>query len=233
MLFLVDAFLSPLYLLQGKKVRKSVITLPEPPGERSGKRGTGKKLKLLIIGDSSAAGVGASHQHTALLGNILQVLTHQFEVHFRLMAKTGARTRNSINRLNRAPEEKFDIAVSALGVNDVTRGISVQEWEADQRELFTLLREKFGVTSIITSLLPPVGEFPALPQPLRWYLGRKAHLFSEKLRHLCKEMQVECVSIDVSGGTEMMARDGFHPGEKVYKIWGSSISDKIIQIKQY
>ena len=30
---------------------------------------------------------------------------------------------------------------------------------------------------MIVSGLPPVGKFPALPQPLRWYLGGRAKLF--------------------------------------------------------
>ncbi|MCC6374061.1 MAG: SGNH/GDSL hydrolase family protein, partial [Moraxellaceae bacterium] len=72
--------LAPLLLTQGMYVRRVTPKLPEPQGARVGVTGTGKPLRLLIVGDSAAAGVGAAHQNDALLGQLVAALATEFEV---------------------------------------------------------------------------------------------------------------------------------------------------------
>lgn len=60
--------LIPALIIQGKKVKKNTPRLPEPEGVREGITGQGKKLSILILGDSAAAGVGVKTQEDALLG---------------------------------------------------------------------------------------------------------------------------------------------------------------------
>ncbi|MEM1270634.1 MAG: SGNH/GDSL hydrolase family protein, partial [Bacteroidota bacterium] len=57
--------LGPVLVYQGQQVKKRVLRLPEPPGDRAGVIGEGPALSVLIVGDSSGAGVGASHQDEA------------------------------------------------------------------------------------------------------------------------------------------------------------------------
>jgi hypothetical protein len=64
--------LAPLLIWQGLHVRKHALVLPEPAGPRSGTLGSGAPLRLLILGDSSAAGVGVAHQSEALSGQLTQ-----------------------------------------------------------------------------------------------------------------------------------------------------------------
>ena len=66
--------LSPLLLAQGVYVRRVTPRLPEAPGSRSGVAGGGPSLKLLILGDSAAAGVGAASQDEALAGQLAVAL---------------------------------------------------------------------------------------------------------------------------------------------------------------
>ena len=75
---LATVLLGPLLLLQGRHVRRVTPTLPEPPGDRRGITGTGPELRLLILGDSAPADVGASHQSEALLGQLVSALAHEF-----------------------------------------------------------------------------------------------------------------------------------------------------------
>ena len=66
--------LGPLLLLQGRRVRRSVPRLPEPTGPRSGCVGAGRSLRVLIAGDSAAAGVGSANQDQALSGQLIRCL---------------------------------------------------------------------------------------------------------------------------------------------------------------
>ena len=114
--------LAPLLMLQGRRVRATLPELPEAGGERRGVAGSGPPLKLMIVGDSSAAGVGAASQEEALLGRTVAALAASFEVDYRLVATSGARTELILRRLTRMPSSPVDVVVSVLGVNDVTAG---------------------------------------------------------------------------------------------------------------
>ena len=76
--------LIPALVIQGSRVKKNTIRLPEAEGAREGITGQGQTLSLLILGDSAAAGVGVAHQNDALLGAVISALQHQYQVHWRL-----------------------------------------------------------------------------------------------------------------------------------------------------
>ncbi len=70
--------LIPALVIQGNRVKKKTLRLPEPAGEREGLIGQGKPLSILIVGDSAAAGVGVDHQEDALTGAILSQLQQDY-----------------------------------------------------------------------------------------------------------------------------------------------------------
>ena len=63
MLWFLKLILAPVLIYQGKQVSKDTPRLPEAPGLRKGIHGNGEKqIRLLILGDSAAAGVGVDEQ---------------------------------------------------------------------------------------------------------------------------------------------------------------------------
>ena len=85
---------SPLLLAQGRYTRAVTPRLPEPSGARSGQAGNGRGLRLLIAGDSAAAGVGIEHQQAALSGQLVAALTPHFDLCWQRIAQTGYTTRH-------------------------------------------------------------------------------------------------------------------------------------------
>ena len=173
--------LAPLLAAQALGVRRRALRLPEPPGPRAGIAGSGPELRLLIAGDSSAAGVGAASQGTALAGRLVAALAASHRVQWRLIARSGATTADTLARLAATPPERFDVAVLALGVNDVTRLVPLGRWLDRQARLRALLADRFGVGRVLVSGLPPMGAFPALPAPLRQVLGMTARRYDAAL----------------------------------------------------
>ena len=101
---------------------------------------------------------------------------------------------------------------SILGVNDVTSGIGLETWLAQQARLRRVLRDRFGITRIVACGLPPVHGFPALPQPLRWYLGQRASAFDRALeRALADAPDAVFLSLRFTEDLSLMAEDG-NPG---------------------
>lgn len=223
--------LGPVLLAQGRHVRRAVPVLPEPDGPREGDAGSGKALRLLVLGDSAAAGVGAQTQDEALSGQLAVALAPTFRLRWKLLAFTGATTADMLQRLRAEPAAQFDAVVTSLGVNDVTGRVSLAAWRRAQQELITVLQSRFGAPHILLSGLPPMHRFPALPQPLRWYVGSRARDFDRVLARVaasrpgCEFLALGHEMMDAAA----MAGDGFHPGPPIYALWAREATRRIVQ----
>jgi lysophospholipase L1-like esterase len=226
---LIAAFsIGPLMFAQGMLVRKYAAELPEATGPRTGVVGTGTPLRVLVLGDSSAAGVGVDTQDEAIAGQLAAQLADRFQVTWELVAKTGATTKSHTQAMIEQVEGKFDAAMICLGVNDVTRGVNLKEWLKQQVKLYELLEQKFGVREIYVSGVPPIKYFPLLPQPLRWFLGRRADRFDHWLAELIETRQNTFhIPIAFPHDTTLMASDGYHPKAGVYQEWAGWVAEKI------
>ena len=226
--FAARIVLLPVLIGQAFFVRWRMTQLPEPTGARSGTAGDGPVLRLLIVGDSSAAGVGVTMQDDALLGQVVRGLRDEFTVKFELIAKTGARTPQALDWLKGREDRHYDIVITALGVNDVTKGTTCKAFAAQQNALLDHIQAHLKPACVLVSGLPPVRAFPALPQPLRWVLGRQAQRFDDTLQALvCARADCERLDFDLTLDVETMAMDGFHPGPPVYAAWAHTAVQQI------
>ncbi|TDT77499.1 lysophospholipase L1-like esterase [Litoreibacter halocynthiae] len=220
----VKLALLPLLAAQGWRARKSARQLPEPDGPREGIDGEGPLLRLLVLGDSSAAGVGVAHQREAIMGRLVQSLSQTLRVAWRLNAVSGATTGATLARLTAEETGPFDMAVVALGVNDITKGATLRRWLGQQRELCERLRTDFGCAHVFVSGVPPIGSFPLLPDPLRWVLAEQGRRWDRALIAMLDGMDgCHHVKAAESLAPDQMAEDGFHPGAEVYEMWADAI----------
>lgn len=220
--------LGPVLLVQGRRVRRETPVLPEPAGPREGVAGEGPLLRLLVLGDSAGAGVGAATQDEALAGRIVSRLAGTHRIVWRVVARTGATSASTIRHLERHEPFATDVVVTSLGVNDVTGDVGVAKFLVLQATLHELLRNKFGARLVLASGLPPMGRFPALPQPLRWYLGERARELDRALADwLAGSDGAQHVPFQGEVDLAHMASDGFHPGPAVYEAWGEAAARRI------
>ena len=223
--WLIKLTLGPLLLVQGWHTRRVTPRLPEAAGERSGEQGSGPYLRLLIAGDSSAAGVGVAHQHDALAGQLAAELATDFRLGWRLIAQSGVDTPQLTALLQSRAAESFDAVVLSIGVNDVTGGCSPKAWRQAMQQLLQLLRSRFGVRQLVLLRVPPMHVFTGLPQPLRWYMGYRARRFNLQLEALVAEYPDCLLSEELTLAGPLLAADGFHPGALIYKRWAAVIAD--------
>lgn len=220
--------LLPLLAAQGLWVRARVPALPEADGPRTGQSGAGDPLRVLIVGDSSAAGVGVAVQDDALSGRLALRLGGARAVTWQLMARSGATTAQTLAELKRAELGHFDVAVVALGVNDCKNGVPLARWVEQSRALYDLLRARCGVRLICASALPPMGDLPALPRPLSTVLAARATLFDAALIEMAADMpDLRRVRPDMALEVRVMAADGFHPGPLVYAAWAEAVAAEV------
>ena len=232
--------LFPLLIAQGRSVRANALKLPEAAGERRGVAGSGPvALRVLIVGDSSAAGVGVGTQDEAFAGQLAQALAARTgaAVGWQLVATSGHTAGDAARALAGAALARADLLVTALGVNDVVGQTRPAQFLAALDEIHALAVTRAQVTHTWHCGLPPMGTMPLLPQPLRWVLGRDAaHLDHALVRHLegqTGRLHLPLPDAPRTSGKDdatpegWMARDGFHPGLLGYRQWGRQVAEAI------
>ena len=200
-----DVLLTPVYLYQGRKIKRDTVRLPEPNGERHGRFQLNTAIKspkdvhkqilnLMIVGDSAAAGVGSETQQEAFVGNLIPILTkqpaiqNQFDMlNWSLQATTGHTSFDILRRLYvlPAPSQPVDVMVLSVGVNDTTSKVSVDKWQQQIESIIAIAQRKFGVKELVFLSLPPMAQMPAIPAPLNNFVGAKASILDKILQQVC------------------------------------------------
>ena len=207
-----DMLLAPIYLYQGRKVKRDTLRLPEPEGIRYGRiklstdaaaQVEGRHpLSLMIVGDSAAAGVGSQTQQEALAGKLIPALQQQAlvnaafraqfdELTWSVQATTGHTSFDILRRLYvlAAPSVPVDVMMLSVGVNDTTSNVSAAKWRQQLEDIIAIAKRKFGVRTLIFSRLPEMAKMPALPAPLNGFVGAKANKLDEVLQQVCAEYE--------------------------------------------
>lgn len=234
MLTIYKTLLAPALLLQGRRLRKTALRLPEAAGDRCGliPGEIAVPLRLLFVGDSSAAGVGVDWQHEALAQQTAELIAKRSRrsVRWQLIAKTGASTRDAIELVTAHASEPADVVISALGVNDVTAQNSAKRFVKDYMELLSVVAQRTGAKAAVITGLPPLHILPAAPQPLRWYLGQCARRLDTALLSICHaHPNARFVSLAWAKASDM-AQDKFHPGKTQYEQWATLVAMQVMSI---
>lgn len=222
--------LAPVLVHQGRRVRATTPRLPEAPGPREGEiAGARAIVRLLVLGESPAAGVGAADHQEALAGQVARTLAAEAgrAVRWRVLARNGATAAAAREELLApAAGVAADVAVVALGVNDTLKLRAPGRWASDLRALIGLLRERCGPVPVVLAAVPPMGVFPGLPQPLRGVLGLRAAVLDRAAARLAAEMDgVRHVSVPLPPGAvdDFFCADRFHPSPYGYSLWGAAL----------
>ncbi|KAF1044317.1 MAG: hypothetical protein GAK35_01825 [Herbaspirillum frisingense] len=236
MLILAKILLGPVLLAQGKWLRKTALRLPEAAGPRLGVEAPagildegGAPLKLLVVGDSSAAGVGVEHQEQALALPLARHLAARSgrTVTWQLVAQSGVNSLEALDLLAQHEIGPATVLVVALGTNDVTSQMPPRRYVANLKLLAERLMSQSGVEHIVFTGLPPLHTLPAAPQPLRWYLGRYARKLDSALRAwIAEDPALRYCSLQWALPHEM-AIDKFHPGHGQYAQWAKMAAEII------
>ncbi|WP_146346586.1 SGNH/GDSL hydrolase family protein [Phaeobacter marinintestinus] len=219
----------PVAVAQAIQVIRVAQRLPEPDGARAGATGAGSDLKLLVFGDSSAAGVGVTRQQDALAGHLVAGLSLHHTVSWQLEATSGATTVWGVKTLQDLAPAQADIAVLSLGINDVKNGVPQRIWAKNVDVILTLLTQRHSVRRVYWTALPPIGRFPLLPDPLRALLGQRGDRFDAALKGLIHARpEGRYVPLDLDLDETHMAPDGFHPGPRIYAEWADRVCTAIL-----
>lgn len=234
LLLLPAPLLAPLLAWQGKRVRARIPRLPEAAGPTSGSAsGQGRMLRLAVLGESTAAGVGAERHEEALAGFLAEEVARHTgrEVHWTVVARNGVTAgvvrRELVPRV--AQGDPPDAVVVAVGVNDLLQLRPMRTWQREAEAMLSAIRAEVGQVPVVLAGMPPVHRFPSLPQPLRGVLGLRARAMDRVLRD---EAQVapraQHVPARASFEAGFSAADGFHPSSAGYRAWARILARYVV-----
>jgi len=228
--------LRPVLWWQVREVRKRSIALPEAEGPREGVAGAGKVcLRVLIVGDSAAAGVGAKNQTQALAGRLSEALSQRLQgaVVWQLIARSGDTTHDSVRVLRTLSLHPADVVVTATGLNDMLIRVPTRKWLLRLDALARVVARRAGVKHVIHCGIPPIHSFPVLPNPLRWVLGSDAQRYNRALAGWVQDkpnrwwLPLPFENDQPVDSSVLMAEDGLHPGPAVYALWAEQLAGLI------
>jgi len=234
--------LSPLLVAQARATRRRALVLPEAEGPREGRLGPreGRAVRVLIAGDSSAAGVGVTHQRDAVAGHLVAALQNRLRrpVEWILRARSGLTTVQLHALLQAEPPSAVDVAVVVTGVNDVIDQVPSARAVQHRAAIADWLLDRGLARHVVFAPLPPIGRFPLLPQPLRLTVQRETPQYHGPLRLLTRPQRIEAGWWDEEG-KGLALRDYFIArSETVGLVWiyrerPASPSDSEAQARWY
>ncbi len=234
--WLMFTALFPVIVAQGINTKRTTVRLPEAAGEQMGfsSSHTHKTaLKLVVIGESTVAGVGVSHQQQGLAAQVALALEQQLSrpVQWFAYGKNGARLADVC--LNLLPQHlhNADIILVSIGVNDTTRLSSLKHWQQHIQLLVSKIRQQ-SHAPIRFLTLPPMHQFTALPTPLRAVVGFRARALDKTLRQTISRLN-NCAVIDYQTPMQahFLAEDGYHPSAAGYTVIGQDVAHVLAKEK--
>lgn len=223
----------PVLIAQARRLRRDTPRLPDAAAPWHGSLPGPDPLRLLVLGDSTAAGVGAPTQDTALPGALARQLATRLGrgVEWRAVGENGATSRDLIGRyLGEATSEPFELVFLTVGANDALGIRSRGAFARDIRTIVARLRAASPRATILMSSLPAFHRFELLPNPLRWNLA----LHSRSLEDAARTVMAATPNATMSPkpppySAGFFASDLFHPSEQGYRDWaGFAIEDAFL-----
>ena len=176
-------------------------------------------LRLLVVGDSTAVGTGAS----APTGSLAGLLAARFP---RLLienrAQDGARFADLSAQL--AGAQQFDMVLVQAGGNDVIRLRDMDAVGRDVQRVATLARQR----APLVVLMPAgnVGNAPFFFPPLSWWMTQRSRQLHAHVRASAAQAGAVYVNLfeerendPFARQRDLNAQDGLHPSDAGYRVW--------------
>lgn len=223
----------PVLLFQALWVHRYALRLPVAEGDDRGvanNQATQTPIRLLVLGESTVAGVGVGRCEHALPARLAERLARQWRtrVTWQARGETGLRARQtSLWLVDEPGEMPWDLVVLVFGVNDVTALTSLKQWQCAMAALIDHFHSR--AAQVICTAVPPMQNLTVLPQFLRHMLGWRASLLAHSLQTLCRCHDAVYCPLPSFMPPDCLAEDGYHPSKNGYEAWADHLAAQIME----
>lgn len=225
----------PFLVPQALYVRRTAPRFAPAAGSPDGSVGEGEQIRLLAVGDSIIAGVGAAELTRALVGQTATAIASSRNCHvsWHAFGRSGYDSAKILDRIVPVlPSAAFDYIIVSVGVNDITGLTPIRAWRRNLALLLRELRTRSPDALIAVAGIPPLHGFPLLPQPLRAVFGMRGRAFEEVALQVVGNCEnVLHVPLDFEPDPSRFAPDGYHPSEASYAVFGRHMADRLLTME--
>lgn len=190
-------------------------------------------LNYLVLGDSTAAGVGADY-NAGIAVMTAEELSRMHTVRMLNLAVSGARIRDvRAEQLPRLGSFVPDVVLLAVAANDVTHLTRVESMRADLRAIIRTLRMTNRAVTIVATGSPDMGAPPHIPRLLRGIAAWRTRSINAMFREEAATDHFTVAPIaEVTGpmfrkDRSLFADDRFHPNERGYATWTAVLNKSL------
>lgn len=177
--------------------------------------------RILVVGDSTAVGTGATGPLASLPGLIGQRYPTW---HIDKLASNGARYADVAHQLERAAKG-YDLVLVLAGGNDVIRFTSEAALRRHITAVVDLARQK--AARVVVMPCGNVGHAPFFMPPLSWVMSRRSNRLHALVQEISAAREARYVRLlkprdedpFVARSAELHAADGLHPSDAGYREW--------------
>jgi lysophospholipase L1-like esterase len=196
----------------------------------------GPPLRLLMLGDSIAAGLGAERPKDTLGARLARGLAKELHrpVELRTGAVVGSESSALAAQLERlGPSYRPDVAVIVVGGNDVTHRVPVAESVSHLEEAILALCDRGA--AVVVGTCPDLGLLRPVPQPLRALGSRMSRQLAVAQAAAATRNGAHAVSLRhvvgpffITNPDEMFSLDRFHPSAMGYKRTAEALLPSVL-----
>lgn len=177
---------------------------------------------LLVVGDSTGVGTGASAPAQSLAGLIAQAHPR---VQIINRAKDGARFADIVRQLEALGDQRFDAVLVLGGGNDVIRFTDHNALELAVAHTVQLARARAHLVVIMPA--GNVGNAPFFMAPLSWLMSYRSRDLHQLVRTTAAHAGALYVNLYKDKAEDpfaqqadvLNAKDGLHPSDAGYRVW--------------
>lgn len=193
------------------------------------KSGEGTENAILVLGDSTAVGIGAARAEESVAGRVSQYLAADSVENY---AVSGALTKELSAQRERAQLAQYRLILIQTGGNDIIRFTPAARAGEDLRRVIRTLPRADKVVIISAGDVGGATLFPWPVRPFHTHLNNQYH---EAFSKIAAEEGVTYVNFGNSPATRQinekpevyLAADGLHPSSEGYRLWFEEIQSSL------
>lgn len=216
--------------------RRSFLPADSAPPVEGTFKPTGQSIgsvKLTLIGDSTAAGVGATTTTGTVGGHLADGLALRgFDVQLTSVAISGSRVSDLGPQVSRALLSHPEVALILIGANDATHLTRKAAIETHLGEAIRRLQS--AGAKVVVGTCPDMGAADAFLPPLRQVVAWEGRRIGRMERAVVEATGAAVVDIGAHTGPQFrhdrdryLSTDRFHPSDDGYGLWSDALLPEV------